>query len=147
VAREHADATTNILSAGTFGDEITNDATDNGIPVTLAPPPPAPELPAEASVVSGLSAQDIEPKPPAPAGAGLEHVEPSVHLFEAGSADPADLFLDFREPLDDDRLGADNLQELLAEVGRDGRLLDLCRESPDGSGKPGQLTLDPVHSR
>jgi hypothetical protein len=39
VAREHAGVNTNVLSPGTFIDEISNNAAVNGIPVTLAPAP------------------------------------------------------------------------------------------------------------
>jgi anaerobic selenocysteine-containing dehydrogenase len=39
VAREHAGVNTNILSPGTFIDQISNNAAVNGIPVTLAPAP------------------------------------------------------------------------------------------------------------
>jgi anaerobic selenocysteine-containing dehydrogenase len=37
VAREHAGVNTNILSPGSFVDQISNNAAVNGIPVTLAP--------------------------------------------------------------------------------------------------------------
>lgn len=99
------------------------------------------------SVVSDLSAQDIEAKPPASAGPGLERGEPSAHLLEAGSTDSTDLALDLSEPRHDDRLYPGDLLELLAEVDRGVRRLDLCRESLDRSSELGQLTLDPFHSR